>query len=94
MGEHPGEECTSDWHCTRQARVEIEMPHYWLNALERWMGRHGVTDRDMLMQAMIQALTYVPTSIGAENDRLRAYHEELNRRVEYHAKRYEKNKGQ
>ncbi len=93
MSEHPGEECTNDRHCTRQARLQADMPHYWIQTLERWMKRHGVTDRDLLIQAMISCLTYRPTAIGDEEDeRLRAYHQELNRQVEGEAKRRERNR--
>jgi hypothetical protein len=93
MNEHPGHECTDPRHCTRQAVLQANMPHYWIQTLERWMKRHGVTDRDLLIHAMIACLTYRPTSIdGDENARLRAYHEELNRQVEREAKRRERNR--
>ncbi|MEX5718364.1 hypothetical protein [Geodermatophilus maliterrae] len=87
MEEHPGEACTDPVFCFHPTRVEIDIPHLWLQALERWMEKHGVDDRDAVFEALIRSLTYRPRSIGLHDDQLRGCHELLSHRVKQHEKR-------
>jgi metal-responsive CopG/Arc/MetJ family transcriptional regulator len=87
MDAHPGEACTDPALCFRQTRVQIEIPHHWIQTLERWMDKHGIDDRDAVFEGMIRSLTYRPRSIGLRDDQLRGCHALLSHRVEQYVKR-------